>query len=261
MEPSSDIYYFLKKIALRDISLFIVCIFIISFMVRGISHFSGWFAKNYPSKRMAVFEWVPIINFTLYFVGVFVSFHIIFEPSREFLSGFVVSIFFAIGFALKDVITSVIAGIILLIDKPFQIGDRVAFQEYYGEILEIGLRSVKLLTLDENVVTIPNNRFLVDSVSSSNVGELGMMTAVDLHVPGTADLYKIKEILHEEVKKSHYIDPKGKISIVGAEILGGDGKAYFVMTVKCIVKDVRLEKEFQTDFLFAVNKRFKTDVA
>ena len=45
-----------------------------------------------------------------------------------------------IGFALKDTAASLISGLLILVDQPFQVGDRVAFGGYYGEVKEIGLR-------------------------------------------------------------------------------------------------------------------------
>jgi small-conductance mechanosensitive channel len=257
MNSSTHAYHFINQVDLYDIGIFIAIIFIIALIVKTIRSLSDFASKKFPSKRMVVFGWVPVVNFIFYFVGIFSAFYIIFEPSREFLIGFVVSGFFAIGFALKDVVTSVIGGIVLLMDKPFQVGDRVSFKEYYGEILRIGLRSVKLLTLDESVVTIPNHRFLSDAVSSSSAGELGMMIAVDVHLSPNTDLYMVREILREESEKNHYIDPKGKAIIVAKELLGINGTVSFIMTVKCIIKDARLEKAFQTDFLLSVNKKFK----
>ena len=74
----------------------------------------------------------------------------------------------AVGFATRDLLASLVAGILIIFDRPFQIGDRVKFGGEYGDILKIGLRSVKLRTLDDSTVTIPNNLFLSEVVSSSN---------------------------------------------------------------------------------------------
>ncbi len=248
---------FLARVELAELGLLFIAIVIISLIVSGIRKLSAWLSKKFPKKRMLVLAWVPIFNFLLYFGGIFTAFYIIFSPSREFLIAFTISLFVAIGFGIKDIAASIIAGVILLLDKPFQIGDRVTFQDAYGEIIEIGLRCVKLLTLDESVVTIPNQRFISDVVSSSSAGELGMMTTVDVNIPLEADLYKVKEILEEESKKSTHIKTREKTVIVGKEVLGVNGVVSFVMTVKCILKDSRLEKAFQTDFLMAVNKAFK----
>ena len=44
----------------------------------------------------------------------------------------------SVGFALKDFVSSIVAGLIILVDRPFQVGDRVSFDGWYGEIIHIG---------------------------------------------------------------------------------------------------------------------------
>ena len=250
---------FIEQIESTDLGLFLLSLVTITLTVKGVRKIADWLTKRFASQKMMIFGWVPVFNFLLYFSGTLGSFYIIFEPSREFLIGFMLSGFVAIGFAIKDIAASIIAGIILLVDKPFQVGDRVTFQGHYGDITRIGLRSVKLLTLDESVVTIPNQRFISDVVSSSSAGELGMMAAVDVHVSLEADLYKIEKILKSECKKNKLINGGGKIIVVGKEILGINGNVSFKMTLKCILKDAQLEKAFQTNFLMSVNKAFKAN--
>ena len=99
--------------------------------------------------------------------------------SAELLLAVGGSVAVAVGFAFKDLLASLMAGIILLFDRPFQVGDRVEFSGQYGEVVEIGLRTVRMETLDDNLVSIPNNRFLSDVVSCANAGAL----APDVRVP------------------------------------------------------------------------------
>ena len=95
--------------------------------------------------------------------------------AKEFMLAAGGSIAVALGFALKDIAASLVAGLLLLFDRPFRVGDRVSFADVYGEIVSIGLRTVRLQTLDDNLVTIPNSRFITDVVASGNSGELDMM--------------------------------------------------------------------------------------
>ena len=75
---------------------------------------------------------------------------------------------FAVGFAMRDLVAAVIAGVTIMFDTPFQVGDRVQYAGQYGDIIQIGLRSVRMRTLDDNIVTIPNNKILTDVTSSGN---------------------------------------------------------------------------------------------
>ena len=114
------------------------------------------------------------------------------------------------GIALKDVTASLIAGLILLFDRPFQVGDRVEFNGIYGDIVSIGLRSVRLNTLDDNLVTIPNARFITDVVASGNAGALDMMVVCSFYVALDADLQKVKSLIHEVVVTSRFAYLKKK---------------------------------------------------
>lgn len=248
---------FISKINLSDIGLFIASVVAIALMGYLIRSVSEWFVKKYPAQRMGILAWVPVCTFALYLIGVLAAFYIIFEPTKQLLMGLAVSGFVAFGFAIKDSVASIMAGVSLLTDKPFQVGDRVTFQDQYGEIIQIGLRSVKLMTLDESIVTIPNKRFTTDIVKSNSAGELKMMVAADVYVPLEADLYTIKEVLLKECAKNQYVDTHKKITVTGREIVANNGSILFRMTTSCVLKDARHESAFQTEFVMAVNRTLK----
>ena len=62
-----------------------------------------------------------------------------------------------IGFALQDLLSSVMSGLAIQMEKPFQEGHWVQFGEQTGRVLEINWRSTKIETLHRDVVIIPNN--------------------------------------------------------------------------------------------------------
>jgi small-conductance mechanosensitive channel len=62
-----------------------------------------------------------------------------------------------IGFALQDLLSSVMSGIALQLEQPFAVGDWVKFDEQEGRILETNWRSTKIETLPRDIVVIPNN--------------------------------------------------------------------------------------------------------
>jgi small-conductance mechanosensitive channel len=66
----------------------------------------------------------------------------------------------ALGFALKDTIEQAIGGMVILWQRPFEVGDLVAFEDSEGLITDIGLRATALRTMDGVHVLVPNNRIL-----------------------------------------------------------------------------------------------------
>jgi small-conductance mechanosensitive channel len=66
----------------------------------------------------------------------------------------------AAGFVLKDYLSCLFAGIMLLAEQAYRVGDWVQIGDTYGEVVELGLRTVKLRTADANDVSIPHNTLL-----------------------------------------------------------------------------------------------------
>ena len=71
---------------------------------------------------------------------------------------------FALGFALKDVISNVLAGAMTLFYKPYNIGDNVGIMDSRGEVLEVNLRYTVLLAEDGSTHLIPNSLCLTNKI-------------------------------------------------------------------------------------------------
>ena len=74
----------------------------------------------------------------------------------------------AVSLAAQDSLKNLFGSLTILLDQPFQIGERIVFAGYDGIIEEIGFRSTKLRTLTGHVVTIPNSNIVNDPVE--NIG-------------------------------------------------------------------------------------------
>ena len=75
------------------------------------------------------------------------------------LSAFLVSLGvmgFTIGFALQDISKNFIAGLLILLQQPFDIGDVIRMDEFIGTVINIDLRATEIRTLDGKIVLIPN---------------------------------------------------------------------------------------------------------
>ncbi|MBN2475952.1 MAG: mechanosensitive ion channel family protein [Pirellulales bacterium] len=72
----------------------------------------------------------------------------------------------AVSLAAQDSLKNLFGSITILLDRPFQIGERIIYAGYDGVIEEIGFRSTKLRTLTDNVVTIPNSAIVNEAVEN-----------------------------------------------------------------------------------------------
>lgn len=162
----------------------------------------------------------------------------------------------AVGFAIRDVVASFIAGIMVMIDRPFQVGDRVTFGGEYGDITAIGLRSVRMQTLDDNTITVPNNKFLTDITSNGNYGALDMQVVIDFYIAADQDFLRAQEIANEAALSSRYVYLPKPIVVHVNQILCENYVAIRIR-VKAYVLDTRHESRFASDVNIRVMTAFR----
>jgi small-conductance mechanosensitive channel len=163
---------------------------------------------------------------------------------------------FAVGFAMRDLVAAFIAGITIMFDRPFQVGDRVSYAGEYGDIIKIGLRSVQMNTLDHNIVTIPNNKILTDVTSSGNYGALEMQVAMDFYVGVDQDIERAIELIREACLVSPYVFLSQPVPVLAKQVILQE---YVAMHLKArpYVFDCRYEKAFETDVHLRVMRAFR----
>jgi small-conductance mechanosensitive channel len=144
----------------------------------------------------------------------------------------------------------------IMIDQPFQVGDRVAFGGEYGDITAIGLRSVRLQTLNDNTVTIPNNKFLTDMTSCGNYGALDMQVVMDFYIGLDQNVTKARDVVTEAGLTSRYVHlPKPVVVLVNQVIQ--DNYVPVRLRLKAYVLDTQYEKAFETDVNLRVMRAFE----
>lgn len=78
---------------------------------------------------------------------------------------------FTIGFALQDVSKNFIAGLLLLIQQPFNVGETIEVSGFTGQVLSIDIRATQLRTLDGRIVLIPNGDVFVNPITNFSQAE------------------------------------------------------------------------------------------
>lgn len=215
-------------------------------VLRAITSLTGRFSGRFSQHRLLAQQFNTILRFVIYLAVIVVAVSSVVSLEREGLLALSGIIAVTVGFALKDLASSVLAGITILFDRPFQVGDRVTVAGHYGEITVIGLRSVRMVTLDDSVVTIPNNKFLTEIVSSANAGALDMMVVMDFYIALDSDLALAKRIATEAVRTSRFVYLEKPVAIRIKDIIQ-EPVVTTRLRVKAYVLDVRYEKAFETD--------------
>ncbi len=252
----TEAFDYLSLFRIESVFFLILGFVLLIYIAKKFREFITSLQKKYPDQRLSILQIATIITFVWYIFGSILIVYGAIRPPKEVLLGLGGSAAVAIGLALKDIVASLISGIVLLFDRPFQVGDRVKFGEVYGEISHIGLRAVRLVTLDDSLITIPNSQFANNYVSSGNSGALDMMIEIPFRLSTDIDIDKVKDALYEIVITSRYAYLKKPVNVVISEITVGYSVA-LLFVVKAYVCDVHYEKAFQTDIVSRAHKYFQ----
>nr|WP_157595308.1 mechanosensitive ion channel domain-containing protein [Plesiocystis pacifica] len=212
--------------------------------------------KQFASRRLLFKKFETFFQFFVYVSTGLAVILLSFRVDEKVLAVIGGTVAVSVGFAVKDVVASFIAGIMIMVDRPFQVGDRISFGGQYGDITAIGLRSVRMTTLDDNVVTIPNNKFLSDITSCGNYGALYMQVVMDFHIGVDQDVLLARSIVNEAAVTSRYIYlPEPVVVLVGQVI--ADSYVAVRLRLKAYVLDTKYEKAFETDVNLRVLGAFR----
>jgi small-conductance mechanosensitive channel len=187
---------------------------------------------------------IPLLKFSIYGIAVYYILSGILKLSPEQLILFGVLLGAAIGFGLKDLFAGVIGGVVITLEKPYQVGDKIKMGEYYGEVIDIGIRSTKLITPDDTLVSAPNYLIFTQAVASANAGSHEMMIVIDLYIDSGSDPVLAMKILKEAVVTSKYVYISKKRPFT---VLLEDYPFYRCVRAKAYVNDLRFEFEFESD--------------
>jgi len=127
----------------------------------------------------------------------------------------------AIGFAAKDTLSNLIAGVLLIIDRPFEIGDRIEVwsapinSATWGDVIDVGLRATKIKTTDNIVIVIPNNEIMKRDIVNYTILTTKIRVRVNIGVAYDSDIKRAKEVIIEIARSMPWTvaDPAPKVVV------------------------------------------------
>jgi small conductance mechanosensitive channel len=127
----------------------------------------------------------------------------------------------AVGLALQDLLRNVLAGIFLLVERPFRIGDSISVGDLSGTVETIQLRTTAIRTADGRLAIMPNLNAFSGTVINANAFQLRRYT-VSIWVPQGADLEAVLRAVRAEVERTPVIAAEPAPRVVPTlEIDGG----------------------------------------
>lgn len=222
-------------------------------VVYAVSATLRFFAERVPRARFFFNRLEPIARVAVWFIAVLVVLRTLATTQGTFLAG-LGSIAIALGLGAQDMIRNLLGGIVVLTDRPFQLGDRVRVGEAYGEIDHIGLISTKLTTPDDTRVTIPNAQILSNQVYNANSGVPDCQVVTDVYLPSGVDPDEVSRIGEEIALASPFLLVSKPVTVLIADQF--DQRPYTRLRIKAYVHDHRFEPRMQSDITIRAKREF-----
>ena len=191
-----------SRITLSAIIIFFLVIF-------GFLMLSRVFARRLLAPALARtrielgtrFNLVRCFHYILMSLGVLVAFQVVGID----LSGLVVILGFlsvGIGFGLQHVTSNFISGLILLFERPINVGDRIVVGDTEGDVLEINMRSTTVRSLNNVSIIVPNSQFISSTVTNWSHSDPKIRLELDVGVSYDSDPDRVRKALREVIDEN-----------------------------------------------------------
>jgi potassium-dependent mechanosensitive channel len=161
-----------------------------------------------------------------------------------------------IGFGLQQVVQNFVAGIILLIERPVKVGDRVNVAGVEGDVLKIRVRATEIRTADRSTVIVPNSNLITSNVQNKSLGEPCVRVQLQVNVARSADVPRARDLIIQLAASKIEIlkDPPPVIYIDSLAAAGGANLSLWF----CIA-DPRAATRIKSDMYFGILSAFEQD--
>ncbi len=249
-EKAAQLINDLQDISFTKIGLIIFCTWLIIFLIRKAL---PYLAERGPSQlRLYILGAVPIIRLFLLIVAILWVIPIIFNITVQNFLVISGAVSVAVGFALKDYASSLIAGVVAIIERPYRPGDWVEISGDYGEVVAVGMRAFTIRTASDDMIAVSHDKIWKNNISNSNDGTHTLMCIADFYLEPDHDAASIRAVLKDVALTSAYLEYEKPILVIINETLWGTH-----YKLKAYPFDMRDQFEFITD----MTVRGKTAIA
>lgn len=196
---------------------------------------------------------IGLFNNILKYILIVVSFLIIleiFNIDTKTIVASIGAIGVVAGLALQDVLKDFFAGIFILIENQYQIGDHITIGGFKGEVIALGMKTTKIKAYTGEVKMI-SNRFITEVINHSLEDN---MAIVDISIDYKADLLAAERVLKNVCKdlNTELKPVKGKIEVLGIEELGEDGIIFRIVAPCTPLMQFEVQRVMRKKILLAL---------
>jgi small-conductance mechanosensitive channel len=146
--------------------------------------------------------WSTLIGYVFLVLALVIILPITFQGLNwATLSVILGAVSFGVGFGLRNIADNFVSGLIILLERPIKVGDRVTVDEISGNITSIRARSTTVQTNDNIEVLIPNSRFISESVINWSHSDDRVRFKIPVGVHYASDVFHVRDVLEAAARE------------------------------------------------------------
>jgi MscS family membrane protein len=227
-------------------------------LVKGITR---WYLARFAPKTGGTLdnELIPAFELLLKVLLIFVAVTVVlshYHVDLKALLGAAGLASLVLALAAQDTISNMIGGFAIMVDRPFRLGDRIELTNgRMGDVQEIGLRSTKILSPDNNLYIVPNSEIAKSSVINHSYPDERVQVKQKLTVSYGTDIARVKDILLEACRSHPLVLSQPPPAALLAEL----GDAALHLHLIFWIGDFRTRGRVLDDIQTAVYERFERE--
>jgi small-conductance mechanosensitive channel len=181
-------------------------------------HFLPVLAGKFSGRnRLRILASAPVLRLGVIAAAVLLILQRVVEPTLENLIALAGALGLAVGFASKDYLSSLIAGVVASYEMPYRPGDWIEVDGTYGEVRAIGLRTVEIVTPDDTLAHIPHLRIWNEAILNANDGSQYLQCVADFYLHPRHDGVRVLELLRDVALTSPFLQSERPINVIALE--------------------------------------------
>lgn len=211
-DKAASLFNDLQDISFVQIAMILIVSFALIWFIRRIIPL---LADRVPSSlRLYLLRAVPILRMVIIGTAILWIVPLVINITLQNFLVIAGAASVAIGFAFKDYVSSLIAGIVAIFERPYGPGDWVSVNGDYGEVVSLGMRAIRLRTPADDIITVPHDSIWSNNVSNSNSGAQTLMCIAHIYVEPSHDATAVRARLTDVALTSAYLDYRKPVLVV-----------------------------------------------
>ncbi len=238
------------RITVGLLLVIIIAFLLTNILMRGIrTFFTRKLSESDKLKFISVFKFIRYLVYVVVVIAVLNSAGI----DITILLTASAALFVGLGFALQELFQDIIGGLFIITDKSLLVGDVVEMEGRVGRVIDIKLRTTRLLTRDDKVMIIPNHKFTKDIILNFTQNHRTTREFVRVGVAYGSDTELVRKLLLESVHEQQGITKTPKPFVLFEDF----GDSALIFSINFFVSDSFVDPKIKSLVRFTIDRKFR----